>query len=281
MSGTIVADSRLYFMFNLSHHTNIPLASSIEDVKILQSDSSLTTDTFNGAYSASLNSGMSKNDLYIDARSLYVDALFVSCHLVANGDYYSTPGPDSFNFTTEIGGLLISAEDPNFCGGPTSTGIFYMMLQNTAFIGHHNFSITISKYEDSHRITAGQPVYATVPMGLMALYKFNLPDTSSQQISIALRSVDGDGDLYVKLGAPAGIQSYDFKSVHSGGLAETVVISEAAIAACAAASCTVYIAVYGFIKTLFMLTVALDDTLVLLFDSVPEQSSVSKVRGEK
>jgi hypothetical protein len=271
MSGTLASSGHLYYMYN---STGSPTAVSE------------ISNSFDSAYPPSLKSGMSKNDVYIDIRFATVSgSLYVSCDLIAQGDKFIRPGEGSFNFTSRLGGLLISAGDPDFCGGPKNSGIFYIAVasnnDSNSNISAYEFNITVSKYEDSHRLVAGMPVYATVPMGLLAVYNFNLPDINSQQISILLDCTQGDADLYVRLGLPVTLELFDFKSAHAGSLTEYVTISEATIADCAVKSCPVNIAVYGYTTAAFRLIVILKDTTVVLRDSVAEPSSVSKVSAEE
>lgn len=270
MSGILASKGYLYYMYNL---TGSPTAGFE------------IASAFDGAYTPTLKSGMSNSDVYIDIRFATVPGdVYVSCDLLANGDKYITPGELSFNFTSKLGGLLISAGDPNFCGRPKHSGIFYIAvanrLSNDSYQSTYEFNITVSKYQDAHRVAAGKPVYATVPLGLLAVYKFNLPDINSQEISIALDCSLGDADLYVKIGLPVTLASFDFKSAHSGSQTEYVAISEAAIADCASKSCSVNIAVYGYTTAAFRLLVVLKDTTVVLRDTVAEPSSVTKVREE-
>jgi hypothetical protein len=268
MSGSLPSSGYLYYMYN---STGSPTAVSE------------ISNTFDSAYPPTVKSGMSKNDVYIDVRFATVSSsLYVSCDLIADGDKYIAPGVGNFNFTSKLGGLLISAGDPNFCGGPKNSGVFYIAVasnnDSNSYHSAYEFNISVSKYEDSHRVAAGMPVYATVPMGLLAVYKFTLPDINSQQITIALDCSQGDADLYVRLGLPVSLQSFDFISAHAGSQTEFVTISEAAISHCAAKSCSVNIAVYGYTTAAFRLMVILKDTTVVLRDSVAEPSSVSKVR---
>lgn len=249
---------------------------------------SLTADSdklnaLDSAFRNSVEAGMSKDDVYIDIR--FADApgnLYVSCDLIANGDKYITPSGSSFNFTSTLGGLMISADDTHFCGRPKNSGIFYIAVanNNNTHQSAYEFNITVSKYENPHRVTAGKAVYATVPMGLLAVYKFNLPSTNSQQITIALDCSLGDADLYVKIGLPVTLESYDYQSRFIGTQTEFVTISESAISDCAAKSCSVNIAAYGYTTAAIRLQVTLTDTDVLLHDNLPETSAVSKVRDK-
>lgn len=247
-----------------------------------------------------------KNSISIDLESLSGDAdMFVSCSLELAGDDVLTPSSSvgHFNFSSrhfDVDVLTISAGDKLNCARSGHTGVFYIAVYGNSFEAS-SYAITVSRHEGVRIVEAGLPIFGKVFAGSGYWYKFQLPDKSAQQITIALVSSKGDADLYVKLGVPisqiyaevsgnlfsdisadgpyipAGRVTYDFKSSHIGNSEETIVIPESSMAKCAAASCWVSILVDGYSSATYTLLISLEDTDIQLLENVPQYSSVIKV----
>lgn len=225
-----------------------------------------------------LNTDLTK-DVLFDVQPTSGDAdLYISCTLLATGTDAGFPSrqPGHSNFSSSNyleDALSIAPSDPHTC----PMGTFYLAV--------YGYSASEFKVVATLGSTGGSPLvlFPGVPMtGLLyrrlsTAYRFWL-GPQQRQVDIVLTPMDGDCDLFVRVGGKGGVprmDDFDYRSNKFGSAVDEVHVPESAVCI----DCWVSVLVYAYATSSYSIYFSFNDTTVQLTNALPLKGSVAAGSG--